>query len=93
MATGPLHSSLSFYNLIWLLLDFFFLCGPFLKSLLICYNIASVLYFDFGMWQSGIEPAPPASEGKVLTSGLPGKSLVTARFVGSWLFAGSAKIS
>ena len=49
--------------------------------------------FDFGMWQSGIEPAPPASEGKVLTSGLPGKSLVTARFVGSWLFAGSAKIS
>ena len=24
--------------------------------------------------QPGIEPAPPASEGKVLTAGLPGKS-------------------
>ena len=45
------------------------------------------------MWQSGIEPAHPASEGKVLTNGLLGKSLVTARFVGSWLFAGFAKIS
>ena len=45
----------------------------------ICYNIASVLCF--GLKASGIlvsqpgnEPTPPALEGKVLTTGPPGKS-------------------
>ena len=33
--------------------------------------------------QPGIEPAPPALEGKVLTTGLPRKSLITARFIGN----------
>ena len=49
----------------------------------ICYNIASVLYiyiFDqeaCGILasQPGMEPTPPALEGKLLTTGLPGKSL------------------
>ena len=49
----------------------------------ICYNIASVFMFWFfghkpyGILspQPGIEPAPPALEGKVLTTGPPGKSL------------------
>ena len=49
----------------------------------ICCNIASVLCFwIFGheacgilvSWP-GIEPTPPASEGEVLTTGPPGKSL------------------
>ena len=48
----------------------------------ICYNIASVLCFGFvapeacgvlALWP-GIEPAPPALEGEVLTTGPPGKS-------------------
>ena len=48
----------------------------------ICYNISSVSCFVFfgckasgilGPWP-GIEPAPPALEGKDLTTGLPGKS-------------------
>ena len=46
-----------------------------------CYNIASILFWFFGPkafgilapW-SGIEPAPPTLEGKVLTTGLPRKS-------------------
>ena len=52
----------------------------------ICYNIAFVLcfgvFFFFGhnacgilAPQPGIEPAPPALEGEVLTTGPPGKSL------------------
>ena len=55
----------------------------FFKSLYwMCSNIASVLCFGFfGLgacgilppWP-GIEPAPPALEGKVLTTGPPGKS-------------------
>ena len=48
-----------------------------------CYNIASVLCFGFlavrhsGILapQPGIEPAPAALEGEVLTTGPPGKSL------------------
>ena len=56
----------------------------FLKSLyLICYNIASVLFWFFGreacgilVPQQGIKPIPGALEGKVLTTALPGKSLV-----------------
>ena len=54
----------------------------FLSLYWICYNIASVLYFGFfgheacGILasQPGIKPAPPALEGEVLTTGLPGKS-------------------
>ena len=49
---------------------------------LLCYNIASVLCFGFfGQEACGIlapqpeiEPAPPALEGEVLTTGPPGKS-------------------
>ena len=49
----------------------------------VTYDIASVLYSGFfgleafGTLSSppGIEPAPPALEGEVLTTGLPGKSL------------------
>ena len=52
------------------------------KSLLICYNIASVSCFWFFVLKvcgilappPGIKPTPPALEGKVLTTGLPGKS-------------------
>ena len=61
---------------------FFFCCGPFLKFLL---NLSQYC-FCFMFWffgheacgiltpQPGIEPAPPALEGKVLTTGPPGKS-------------------
>ena len=49
----------------------------------ICYSIVSVLCFGFlaarhvGYLapQAGIKPTPPALEGKVLTTGLPGNSL------------------
>ena len=57
----------------------------------ICYNIASVLCFGFFFFvffvffgheacgilapRPGIKPVPPALEGEVLTTGLPGKSL------------------
>ena len=63
---------------------FFFLNVSHLKSLYwICYSIASVLsYSVFGQEACGIlapltgmESVPPASEGKVLTTGLAGKSL------------------
>ena len=75
-----------FINLIMRLLILFFsfkifLYGPFLKSLL---NLLHCFCFTFcffswdacgilGPWP-GIEPTPPALEGKVLTTGLPGKS-------------------
>ena len=61
----------------------FFWCGPFLKSLL---NLLQYC-FCFIFWslgrkacgilapRPGIEPAPLALEGEVLTTGLPGKSL------------------
>ena len=60
----------------------FFLCGPFLKSLL---NLLQYC-FCFMFWffgheacgilapRPGIEPVPSALEGEVLTTGLPGKS-------------------
>ena len=63
--------------------DFFFLCGPFLKSLL---NLLQY-WFCFMFWFLGckargilppwpeIQHTPPALEGKVLSTGLPGKSL------------------
>ena len=57
----------------------------FLSLYWICYNIVSVLCFGFlalrhvggilAPWP-GIEPAPPALKGEVLTTGLPGKSLI-----------------
>ena len=72
-----------------LLEDFFFLkdffdVDDFLSLYCICYSIASVLHFGFfgheacGILapQPGIEPAPPALEGEVLTTGPPGKSLL-----------------
>ena len=61
---------------------FFFKCGPLLKSLL---NLLQYC-FCFMFWffgceacgilapRPGIEPAPPALEGEVLTTGPPGKS-------------------
>ena len=63
----------------------FFWCGPFLKSLL---NLSQYcfcfMFWPFGRkpcgilapWP-GIEPAPPALEGKVSTTGPPGKSLLS----------------
>ena len=62
----------------------FFWCGPFLKSSLLV-TILLLLYvwdfFFFGQEACGIlapypgtEPAPPSSEGKVFTTGMPGKS-------------------
>ena len=71
------HLFLSFF-----LLDFFDWCGPFLESLL---NLLQYCFY-FMLWffgpetrgilvpRPGIEPAPPALEGEVLTTGLPGKS-------------------
>ena len=66
----------------------------FKKSLLNFYNAASTLCSEFfwlrGMWvltsQPGIEPLPPALEGEVLTTGLPGKSLSFFGFVFVSLF-------
>ena len=61
-------------------LKIFFWCGPFLSFYWICDNIASFLslffFFFFGLespWP-GIEPAAPVLEGKVPTTGWPGKS-------------------
>ena len=64
--------------------DFFFLIWTVCKDYCICYNIASVIccWVFFG-WQacgilalsSGTEPALHALEGKVLTTGLPGRCL------------------
>ena len=56
--------------------------GIFIWSLYwICYSVASALYFVFFgqeacgvLPQPGIKPTPPALEGKVLTTGPPGKS-------------------
>ena len=65
--------------------NFFFSCGPLLKSLfnLLQYCFCFMFWF-FGREacgilapRPGIEPAPPALEGEVLTTGLPGKSLDT----------------
>ena len=60
-----------------------FSCGPFLKSFWICHNVASGLCVGFLAEACGvlapqpeIRPIPPALEGKVLMSRLPGKSLL-----------------
>ena len=60
---------------------FVFYCGPFKKSLLNCYNIACFMFWCFGYEACGIlvpwpgmEPASPALEGEVLTTGPSGKS-------------------
>ena len=64
---------------------FFFWCWPFLKILL---NLLQYCFFFFlmfwffwpqGMWD--LSSTPPALEGKVLTTTLPGKSLLQ-RFLG-----------
>ena len=58
----------------------FFLCGPFLKSLLNLLPCCSMFgLFGCEAWeilapQPGIEPASPALDGKVLTIGLAGMS-------------------
>ena len=69
----------SFWFLVWSFL--FFKCGPFLKSLLNCYNTASVFVFFLAKRHRGIlapqpgtEPTNPALEGEVLTTGPPEKS-------------------
>ena len=72
---------------------FFFWCGPFfLKSLL---NLLQYCFY-FMFWPfgpkscgtlapwPGIEPAPPALEGKVLTTGPPGKSLNVCSYDWAW---------
>ena len=66
----------------------FFWCGPFLKSLLILLQSCFCFMFCFfGHEACGIlapwpviEPAPPALEGEVLTTGPPGKT------PSEWLF-------
>ena len=70
---------------------FFFWCRPFKKSYWICYNIVSVWCCDFFGCEAcgilvpwlGIEPAPSALEGEVLSTGPPGKSPTDARSI-SW---------
>ena len=67
---------------IYIFLRFFDVGYFFLNLYWICYNIASVFCFRFfdreacGILapQPGIEPAPPALEGEVSTTGPPGKS-------------------
>ena len=72
----PLHSFFFFFG-------FVFWCGPFFQvSIEHYYNITSVLFWIWGpkAWGTlaswlGIEHAPPAMQGEVLTTGPPGKSL------------------
>ena len=67
---------------VFLFVCLFFWYRPFLESYWICNNIASVFKFWFfghkacGILVShlGIEPTPPALEGKVFTTGPPRKS-------------------
>ena len=63
-------------------MEFFFLCGPFLKYLLKLFQYCFYFMFQFfaleacGILtpQPGIKPAPTPLEAEVLTTGLPGKS-------------------
>ena len=67
-------------------LKIFFGCGPFSNSLLnsLQYSLSFMLSFCFSFFgreacgirvpRPGMEPAPPALEGEVLTTGSPGKS-------------------
>ena len=57
------------------------MCTIFLSLYWICYNIVSMLFWfscseACGILapQPGIKPTPPALEGKVLTTGPPGRS-------------------
>ena len=73
-----------FFSTSFFFKDFFFLMWTIYKVFI---EFVTILLLFFMFWffgneacgilvrQSGIEPAPPALEGKVLTSGLPGKSL------------------
>ena len=74
--------------------NFFLNVGHFKSLYWISYIIASVLGFGFFGWEAcgilacwqGIEPSPPTLEGKVLNTGLPGKSLNhTLDLVKIWL--------
>ena len=64
---------------------FFFLCGPFLKSLLNLLQYCFCFPFRFPGQEAhgilvprqGIEPAPPALKGGVSTTGPPGRVAVT----------------
>ena len=75
------ESSFPKASFLFFLRFFFFLCGPFLKSLLNLLQYCFCLMFWFfgreacGMLapQPGLEPNPPALEGEGLTTGLPGK--------------------
>ena len=81
MVQPPWNTTWFFFNFFFNF--FFFWCGPFLKSLLnlLQHCFCFMLWF-FGCktcgilapWP-GIEPAPPALEGEVLTTGPPEKSL------------------
>ena len=79
------------------LLSFFLIDRLFFKSLL---NLLQYcLCFDFFFFffccdacgisvpQPGIKPTPPALEGKVLTAGLPGKSLDSLFFIASLYYS------
>ena len=77
------NSLLLSFNFFFLLKIFLFLTWTIFKVLIefVCYNIASVLFRFFGPEacgvlapRPGIEPAPAALEGEVLTTGPPGKS-------------------
>ena len=71
------------FMVLFIFLKIFFWCGPFLKSLLnVLQYCFCFMFWFFGCevcgilvaWP-GLEPTPPALEGKVLTTGPPGKSL------------------
>ena len=86
MRKGPLTSRVCvpLWFLVFYFKDFFFFwCGPSLKSLLnLLQYCLCFMFWCFGReacgilvpWP-GIEPTPPALEGEVLTTGLPGKCL------------------
>ena len=67
-------------NYFYFLKFFFFLCGPFLKSLMSLLQIL-LLFYALVFWlrgmqvhQPGIEPTPTALGNEVLNTGLPWKS-------------------
>ena len=87
METYLLNEKIACCLLKWIWWDFIFiylkhfLCGTFLKSLCICYSIASVLCFAFLSTRPGIiapwpriKPTSFALEDKVLTARPSGKS-------------------
>ena len=81
-AASTLPSGLLSGFFVCLFFIFIFWCGQFLKSLLNLLQYCFCFMFWFFGFEAygiltpwpGIEPAPPTLEGKVLTTGLPGKS-------------------